>query len=303
MLPKLLYGYPVLGRYGLGNMLYPWARCFIWCQDNHVPMIAPRWTYIRIGPYLRHEKDKRNYQRLFHSQGYITGVKRLWILMFCTKIPEDKVTKIIHSDLFLNSSRKKVVRFKGMRDFFTPLKSRHEDLYRELKRITKPGLIKSSPADQFIGIHVRRGDYSKPSEEALLRAGHPNYRIPITWYVSILNSLRSNLGHLVSYVFSDGTTDELAPLLCLPDTILIQGGSAITDLLALSSSSVMIASGSTFSMWASFLGQVPCIWYPGQRWQFVIKTNTDVCLEPEMDVDASFSYGFLDVVLNRIVNH
>jgi hypothetical protein len=40
---------------------------------------------------------------------------------------------------------------------------------------------------------------------------------------------------------------------------------AITDLLALSQAKVLVGSGSGFSMWAAFLGQMPSVWHPGQR--------------------------------------
>ena len=29
-----VYGYPVLPRAGLGNMLFPWADCYLWCRDH-----------------------------------------------------------------------------------------------------------------------------------------------------------------------------------------------------------------------------------------------------------------------------
>jgi hypothetical protein len=41
-------------------------------------------------------------------------------------------------------------------------------------------------------------------------------------------------------------------------------GSSIADLLALSHAGVLVTSSSTFSMWASYLGRMPAIWYPTQ---------------------------------------
>jgi hypothetical protein len=40
--------------------------------------------------------------------------------------------------------------------------------------------------------------------------------------------------------------------------------------LGLSRSRLLIASGSTFSMWGSYLGQVPAIWHPGKLLQHVL---------------------------------
>jgi len=78
--PHKLYGYPVLMKAGLGNMLFPWADCYLWCKDHNAQMIAPFWAKLRIGPYLRREKDKRSYQRLFNTQDQISGFKRLFLL-------------------------------------------------------------------------------------------------------------------------------------------------------------------------------------------------------------------------------
>ena len=41
-------------------------------------------------------------------------------------------------------------------------------------------------------------------------------------------------------------------------------------MIALSRCKVLVSSASTFSMWASFLGQMPTIWFPGQMRQKLI---------------------------------
>ena len=55
----------------------------------------------------------------------------------------------------------------------------------------------------------------------------------------------------------------------------------MADLLALSRSELLIASGSTFSMWASYLGRMPVIWYPGRLKQKLYFDNE--ALEVECD--------------------
>ena len=54
-----LYGYPEMGRTGLGHSLLAWARCVVWCEMTGAKMLAPRWLRIRIGPYLRGERQAR----------------------------------------------------------------------------------------------------------------------------------------------------------------------------------------------------------------------------------------------------
>lgn len=292
------WGYPILGRTGLGNMLFPWARCYLWCQDHDVPMVGPIWTQLRLGPYMRRERDKRDYQRLFHHHaGYVDGASRLLVLAFAHRVSEEQSNEILRKP----PSSSTLVVFQGMGELFNPLRSRNIDLFAELKHITKPALIDASLSKTpFIGIHVRRGDFSVASDAGVLRQGNTNYRIPLEWYVSALEIIRTGLGfQATAMVFSDGSETELQELLNLPKVRLFRGGTAITDLIALAGARAIIASGSTFSSWASFLGQVPCVWYPGQRRQCLISSGETGLFEPEWDNNAPLSDSFLDIVGQR----
>jgi hypothetical protein len=119
-----------------------------------------------------------------------------------------------------------------------------------------------------LSVHVRLGDFILPNTAHDLdigKSGQVCYRIPIDWYVSVVRTLRRGIsGDLPVHLFSDGTDRELGPLLALPGCRRVAFGSSIADLLALSRASLLIASGSTFSMWASYLGRMPVIWYKGQ---------------------------------------
>ena len=78
------------------------------------------------------------------------------------------------------------------------------------------------------------------------------------------------VGETVGYpaqalVESDGTKEELEPLLKLGNVEFVRPGCAISDLLILARSQVLMASGSSaFSAWASLLGQMPTSSHPGQ---------------------------------------
>ena len=294
-----VYGYAMPGRYGLGNMLLPWARCFLWCRDNQAPMIAPRWTYLRLGPYLRRERDKRNYQRFFRQDGYISGLRRALLLVSTRRLTEEQAAEVA------GEGTRVVVCFEGMGDFFRPLAGRHAEVRAELRRITRPELLNQPPASldgrrtSVIGVHVRRGDFA-PSDMTALASGLPNYRIPLAWYIETLQRLRVALGwEAKTFIFSDGAEEELAPLLDLPNVDLYRTGSAIGDLFALAASQVMIASGSTFSMWASFLGQVPCLWFPGQRQQRLLHDDPSGCLEPEVGLGDAIPAELVEYARHR----
>jgi hypothetical protein len=66
-------------------------------------------------------------------------------------------------------------------------------------------------------------------------------------------------------VYSDGTAEQLAKLLALPNVTRAAKQESVTDLLCMTKSAALVASGSGFSLWSSFLGQVPTIYYPGRK--------------------------------------
>ena len=69
-------------------------------------------------------------------------------------------------------------------------------------------------------------------------------------------------------------------------------GSAISDMIALSKCKVLVSSASTFSMWASFLGQNHTIWFPGQmRSQMIEDKNI---FEGEVDYNDALSQEIID---------
>jgi hypothetical protein len=117
-----------------------------------------------------------------------------------------------------------------------------------------------------------------------------NTRIGLDWYLSVIKSLRSHFGQLPVDVFSDGSDEELRPLTSLSGVTRRTFGSSIGDILALSSSAILVASGSTFSMWASYLGRQPVVWYPGRRFQKLLFDT------PEAEVESlgEFPIAFLD---------
>jgi hypothetical protein len=93
-----------------------------------------------------------------------------------------------------------------------------------------------------IAVHVRRGDYVS------LGAA-----LPVQWYEQALRAAQAQYGDLPVTVVSDD------PMWCRrqfpwPATAFSEGHSTMEDFRALATSEVVIASSSTFSWWASYLG-------------------------------------------------
>lgn len=291
--PFPVVGYPVLGRFGLGHSLLGWARCLIWCRDNHVPMLAPDWRHLRIGPYLRRESDKRAYHRLFNYEGYIRGMqKRAYLLL------GKRVHAPVRQEIRFAGRRPSVIVFKnslGKNElFFEEIYTRHAEIRDELTRVTRTEHLPRHWKDlHFIGIHVRRGDFAAIDNIDILKSGRNNMRLPIGWYLEMLRGVRLQVGSCVpAVVCSDGSHEELQPLLNEAGVTLCTGYSAIHDILLLSKAGLLIASGSEFSMWAAFLGQVPRICYPRQR-KARLLTDRRCELEPEVENIADLDQDFI----------
>jgi len=235
---------------GLGNILFPWARSVIAAKKYHFQCIHPTWMNLRIGSILRNENDLRFYSDLFiNSSNNICGFKKHILLLLLKKIPEDKIKQHpICENL--------VVIYSGINEYFQPIINDHEYIKAQLVKMTSPKYLKGLSYDfsNSISLHIRLGDF---------KVG--NQVTSIFWLLDVVNLIRKRTGkNLRVYIFSDGNDSELSPLLTLNNSQRLSFGSSIADLLALSKSTILIGSkGSTFSMWAAYLGRMPIIWPTG----------------------------------------
>ncbi|MBV5329858.1 hypothetical protein [Pelodictyon phaeoclathratiforme] len=157
--------------------------------------------------------------------------------------------------------------FSGYENYFLPLNNWHNFLYDELQLITKVKYLNivDSVGCIPIGICVRCGnDFGEPVIiNGKLQKGQ---KTPIKWFVRCLNIIRSEINYPCrAVVISDGTHRQLDELLSLENVQLLRPASAISDLLVLAKTSLLIGSGSSsFVAWGCYLGQMPSISHPGQ---------------------------------------
>ncbi|HEY7299141.1 MAG TPA: alpha-1,2-fucosyltransferase [Xanthobacteraceae bacterium] len=166
-----------------------------------------------------------------------------------------------------------VIAYKGLKDYFAKLLPHHAFLKNEIWRITKPNFQKRalSPGRRFIALHVRRGDQILPHQSEHEVAKHPQCT-PLNWFVVTIRKIRAvpSCDDIPIIVFTDGTPAQIAPLMQEKNVFMAPSDVAIVDLLKMSRSSMLLASGySTFSMWASFLGGMPTVYAPGKIQQYV----------------------------------
>ena len=146
-----------------------------------------------------------------------------------------------------------------------------------------------------VAIHIRMGDFKNPNNEDVLRKGSWNYRLPIQWYKNIISKIRE-VSDMPIYIFSDAENTELEEILNINNCKRVYFGSAISDMIALSRCKVLVSSASTFSMWASFLGQMPTIWFPGQMRQKLIINKT--LFEGEIDYNDPLPSSIIQLINN-----
>ena len=264
----MLYCEAVLPRAGLGNRLFPWARCRVFSFTNKVPMLSPRWAQLKIGPLLRGESDRRLYFDLFKpGPDEVRGIKRLRLQMFSPREGED--ARAAENGLAA------VKVFAGEQDRFQTLNGWDQFLHNELRAITKERWLRAAEGinEVPIGIHVRMGDFTPAESDAELRL--PQRRVPLKWFTDSLRVIREAVGRAIpAVVVSDGSEGELRDLLKEENVSLVRTGSAISDLLVLAKSRTLIASaGSSFGAWAAFLGQMPSIAHPSQSFDWFNLVN------------------------------
>jgi hypothetical protein len=274
--------YPKLPRAGLGNMLLVWANAIVFAHINSFPVVAPNWGRIKIGPYIRNEKDKRSYGSYFSTQNYISKSKYLATRMFQQYCPchnpslapvEEFLTEsqMLNPNIFIfDCIPHWSDYFKGIKEHQFLVKERlFADIYPRLL-----GSILNNPAPE-IALHVRMSDFKKIKQgEDFKKLG--NARTPLDWFINVIIAIRAVTKSTVpAIVFSDGYDDELQELLSLPAVTRSPQASAINDILILSRSKILIASsGSTFSSWASYLGGCTTIWHPAHFHASVFSEST-----------------------------
>lgn len=261
--------YPLLPKAGLGNMLLIWARAVLFSHINSFPIVAPTWGKFFIGPYLRGERDKRYYGNLFSNKNYVSRFEYFFATLNKKKFNYNpSISKIELSHLETGLVKTYIFVFNESphwSDFFVDLKEHQLLIKQEFLANIRPYVLEeilSRPIPE-IGIHVRMGDFRKlKPEDDFTKLG--GVRTPFSWFIKLIKTIREIAGYDIPVtIFSDSYDHELRELLELRNVYRADAASALSDMLTLSRSKLLItSSGSTFSGWASYLGQCPTIWHP-----------------------------------------
>lgn len=246
---------PVLSRWdvgvirspgpGLGNLLFPIARALIGQKVHGGAFVHPTLRQLKFGTYLRGERDTRTYGSVMRSR---TGDEwRDWAkAQWCSKVDEDAY----------RGETGVAVRYSGLKRYFHDLSGHSEIVSAWLQDTVRRVGAMDDAYD--IGLHVRLGDFAQSTNDQ----GGNNVRLPFSWYRAALEEARRLLGIATPRItlFTDGNVDLVTRELGMRDLMIDPSSNALTAIHNLSRARVVVASRSTFSMWAVYLGGMPAIW-------------------------------------------
>jgi len=255
-------------RAGLGNQLFPIMKAFTFGHINRLPVIVTGYSQLKIGPYLRREKVKRNYQGYFNFQKtFFAEQIDKWRLRINKKFQvcsEPSLQEIINEreeapTMFVYSE------IPQWNDYFGGLREHRQTVVKLFNDLISQGIKKKIALQQppCIGVHIRMGDFRKLKDgEDFSKVGA--VRTPEDYFINLILAIRKMHGSALPVsVFTDGYAHEFEKLFLLDHIKLIEGNPDLVDMVLLSKSKIIIASaGSTFSYWAGFLANAPLILHP-----------------------------------------
>ncbi|MHA7900272.1 MAG: alpha-1,2-fucosyltransferase [Henriciella sp.] len=233
----------------MGNLLLPISRALVGAKQAGGTFVYPTMPQVKVGTFLRNEKDKRNYRKEIRPRS-----NREWGDWFKSQ----SRTKVMEEDLEVTKEIDAAICYQGLKNYFYDIAGEREHIKAWLyeNAISKP--LRSSEDRLEVAIHLRMGDFqdSDPS------SGQNNIRQPLDWYIRALDRVRSELvGSRFSVrLFSDDVPLELLSLMPGISVTRDDNQSALAAIMRMSQSDWLIASRSTFSMWGSYLGDLPTVW-------------------------------------------
>jgi hypothetical protein len=226
-------------------MLYVWARAVAFAAINDAELHVSSWSRLRLGPLLRLERSKRLYLGSFRRDPLATRMRLLALRATRTPICDPPLCSVARHEaatvlyVFDRLGGEPSDPFRDLIPYRSTIIASFHAMLADRMRVRLDGL--ESPV---IGIHVRRGDFNRSA-----------WFTPIEHFCDRLRALREVAGcELPATVFSDGSDEELAPLLAMPGVRRSGEQPDVIDLVMLSRSRIILPSrASTFGMLAGFL--------------------------------------------------
>lgn len=254
-------------RAGLGNQLFVISHAILFAKNNSQKIIFLNYSQLKIGPYLRRERSKRQYNDFFVFQKGIFVLFYNQIRYFLNSKKDLKIDPELDD---INSHNVLFREIPHFTEYFRRLKP-----YKELVRLELINIIRENIRRQIdqlpqidVAIHVRLGDFQK-LQNGISFSNVGSTRTPMDYFIESINKIKAKNPAYNFWIFTDGHRHEVSELLEINGVELFNSVNDIVDLYQMSKSKILITSaGSTYSYWAGFLGDCEIIQHPDHRKNF-----------------------------------
>lgn len=247
---------------GLGNKLFVWAEALCFARLNGLPLHVSGWCTPHFRNWMRCG-DLRwywNYFRPWREVPFPRRFRQSWEASTILNPPVASAATPVSGKTVYEFS--KIPHWSAYFAQITPFRSVVCEEFRDHLSPKQSMEAATLPAP-VVCLQVRLGDF-RPLKQGEQFAQSGLTRTPMEYYLHFVHSIRSISGPKTPVtIVSDGAASDLAPLLKLPYVTHYPGRSALTDLLLMSKSKLLItAAGSTYGQWAGFIGNPILLHHP-----------------------------------------
>jgi len=258
---------PKMPRAGLGHSMFTWAEAYRQYKLNEATFIHPHWLRVRIGPYLRREKEKMLYRKIMKTPDWGMSPWQGRIILPLLKKVYDQGRHIENGQVLIctDNPPHSFEKFRGM-------EAELRDALLSISRVRS--LTVMNTESPFVCVEYRSGDYKWIAEKSgFLALDKRTQRgldkwiyTPLDFFVDAAKTVRDIAGWQVPIVLStDAHSEEITDLLGLGNVTLARDDSALLKMLEMSKASVTIMGSSNFAAWSWFLGSTLAVFPIGRQ--------------------------------------
>lgn len=254
---------------GVGNEIIAWAKAYLCAEEFGLRLLPPEWVFNRNRLAQDFGFSRIGMLRARAARELLPQV-RITQELFAETAKEDYVEsmRVLDADFAFSTRPRVAVVHEGMWGGYLAIRQAKAFLLKET--LSAPGVaaqlrrLRLSSDDALtVAVHVRLGDFVSRNP----KMGEFNQAISLAWYQAVVDSVQQQLSgeRLRFLVFSDGSAEQLAPLLNQNGVEQAAGGrGALQDLAAMAACDLLVCSVSSYSLLAAFLSGRPYIWYEPQ---------------------------------------
>lgn len=250
ILPGRKIGPIRISSWGLGNLLFPFARAVKYADEHGLELIWPTWAQLHIGSWIRRDPDKRIYSELFK-------IGNRWRKSLPPRVRRFREREL---EAFLAYPGDACLDVDDFMDgAFAPLIGFSNPIWKELTDISKFDInTEREKTKGTIGVHIRLGDMKQKLD----------WLTPPDWYAARIKEIKALRTNQRFVIYSDDPGDLLQEILTMPNvTRSPVGRPATLDIAALAGSDAVITGkASTFSRWAVYFGKNPVVALAHGEW-------------------------------------